>query len=638
MDVDVKWWCYPYVFFRSNFIPLSVFFLCIFCIGLSLYIILSYIIYRKVWCIKVEWRKQKIYQLFFYIIIVFFISAYAQTDSQYVLYQVVSKFAENIRQIDIFLYGALLILFFRGMRYRNSYTYHNRIIKYLICINTIEMITILFTQNEKGSKGYIQPFLQSIILFAIIVVNCVLQDIKFQNIAKKEIISERFISDKIQQKQETLFEERCEQLEEIYKKILTYSSDEQMTIFVSDEWGGGKTYFSRVLYEKLKQTNDYTVIWLDMNDFGETDTLIKQIFKRIQLALEEDNYYVGSSSEVEKYFDAILDVTVNKSLAKLISEHLKNSELNCIRNGISLTEMAQDFSDMLGESKIVIILDDLDRCSEETISATVKLFSDMIYFPKSIVVFAGDYKQLLNKQDFTDGFFDKYFMYNYNLNPISYMKLLTYFQGQYNDKLDRPIEFDIAVQVSRMISDIKVWIEKENKNGIAQMPNLEKGELRKEAISQSIILVYNLEEGIKKLEKQLSNPRRIIRIFNEISDQLRIINHVINENNIENNNALKKLIEEIVFPGILFYSLARTVCIEKFWDYCSDDFIELETGIMDTLTEINTNKAATDEEYIYMLLVYYFFSSRFNSNRAKICKICEFYKTSDLGTFIRGEI
>ena len=101
MDVDVKWWCYPYVFFRSNFIPLSVFFLCIFCIGLSLYIILSYIIYRKVWCIKVEWRKQKIYQLFFYIIIVFFISAYAQTDSQYVLYQVVSKFAENIRQIVI---------------------------------------------------------------------------------------------------------------------------------------------------------------------------------------------------------------------------------------------------------------------------------------------------------------------------------------------------------------------------------------------------------------------------------------------------------------------------------------------------------------------------------------------------------
>lgn len=533
MSIDVQWWCYPYIYFRGNFIPLSVLFLCLFCVLLSIYSALSSIIYRRFLCIKVEWKKQKIYRMFIGSIIVFFVSAYARTDPKYVLYQVICKFAQNIRQIDVFLYGVLLILFFWGMKYRNSHTYHNKIIKYLICINFIEMITMVFVQNDKGSKGYIQSILQVYILFAIIVINSVLQDMKFQSNAKKEIISESFFVDKIQKKQETLFEERQEQLEEIYKKIHAYSSEEQMTIFVSDEWGGGKTFFSRILYEKLKKTDNYTVIWLDMNDFSETDILIKQILKKIQLALEENNYYVGSSSEVEKYFDAVLDITVNKSLAKLISEYLKNSELNCIGNGNSLTKMAQDFSDMLGEGKIVIILDDLDRCSEETISATVKLFSNMMYFPKSIVVFAGDYKQLLNKQDFTEGFFDKYFMYNYNLNPISYMKLLTYYQRQYANKLDKPIEFDIAVRVSRMISDINTWRKEEDKNGIAQMPNLDKGELRKEAISQSRTLVNNLEKGIKKLEKQLSNPRRIIRIFNEISDQLSIIDDIIEEKNLK---------------------------------------------------------------------------------------------------------
>lgn len=96
--------------------------------------------------------------------------------------------------------------------------------------------------------------------------------------------------------------------------------------------------------------------------------------------------------------------------------------------------------------------------------------------------------------------------------------------------------------------------------------------------------------------------------------------------------------EEIIFPGILFYSLARAVCTEKFWDCCADDFIELESDISETLAEINSVKDATDEKYIYMLLVYYFFSSRFNSDRTKICRICEFYKTSNLGTFIRKEI
>ena len=107
---------------------------------------------------------------------------------------------------------------------------------------------------------------------------------------------------------------------------------------------------------------------------------------------------------------------------------------------------------------------------------------------------------------------------------------------------------------------------------------------------------------------------------------------------MEINISLTNLIEKIIFPGSLFYSIARTVCIEKFWDFCADDFIELEVDIMETLAEINAYKETTDEEYIYMLLVYYFFSSRFNSDKTRICKICRFYKSSDLEYFIRTEM
>lgn len=41
---------------------------------------------------------------------------------------------------------------------------------------------------------------------------------------------------------EKLFEVRQLQLEEIFAKIRTHNGEDQMTIFISDKWGGGKTF------------------------------------------------------------------------------------------------------------------------------------------------------------------------------------------------------------------------------------------------------------------------------------------------------------------------------------------------------------------------------------------------------------
>ena len=88
---------------------------------------------------------------------------------------------------------------------------------------------------------------------------------------------------------------------------------------------------------------------------------------------------------------------------------------------MSLTESLEEFSQMLGDNKIIIIIDDMDRCTDSTINAALKLFSEIIMLPKSIMVFVGDYEQLLKKPGFGNSYFDKYFMYNYNLKTVSYV-------------------------------------------------------------------------------------------------------------------------------------------------------------------------------------------------------------------------
>lgn len=66
-------------------------------------------------------------------------------------------------------------------------------------------------------------------------------------------------------------------------------------------------------------------------------------------------------------------------------------------------------------------------------------------------------------------------------------------------------------------------------------------------------LENNLETAIVKLEKSLSNPRRVIRIYNEIYDQLLRLNKIVKVEQIR-RDILETKLREVIFPGILFYS------------------------------------------------------------------------------------
>lgn len=283
----------------------------------------------------------------------------------------------------------------------------------------------------------------------------------------------------------------------------------------------------------------------------------------------------------------------------------------------------------MGEDRIIVLIDDVDRCTDEMIAQVVKLFSEILFLPKSIIIFAGDYKYLLGKKEFKNGFFDKYFMYNYNLKSVSYSFLMEYYQERYkNCELSNlPYILDVPKEVRKMVNFLKSVCQEQKK---IQIDDQIQGEMRKRVEEESMALENNLETAIVKLEKSLSNPRRVIRIYNEIYDQLLRLNKTVKVEQIR-RDILETKLGEVIFPGILFYSFARTICIEHFWNICAEDFVDFEEDIQDMLSKINkTCDSETDEDLVYMLLVYYFFSTKRYNIIKQLDSISRYYKTFDI--------
>lgn len=623
----MEWWSYPYVFFWGNYIPIAILLLFVQVVE----IIIGSKIQKKynigyIRCSEAmpDQTRKFIFSLSKYGILVILLAAFAQTNPDYNLHRVFVGCARNLRQIDSFAYAILFFMFIRGSQFKNCHTYYNKLLKYVLYLNYVEMFIMIFSGSNEEGKGYITLKVQVAMTCVLILINSVLENVKVI-----DSISNSFDG----HNSEELFEVRKLQQEEIYRKIVDHTGEGQMTIFISDEWGGGKSFFMERLSDRLEKTEGFYPIWININEFSEKETFIKQILHMIYVTLTENNYYVGHSSEFEIYLHAILNNVLDEPMSQIFVEKFETLSKGKLEQSKTLTEICKDFSEMLGGDRIVIMVDDMDRCTEKMIAEAVKVFSEILFLPKSIIVFAGDYKYLLSKKEFRDGFFDKYFMRNYNLRLVPYETLFEYYQQKYRncDLSDLPETLDVPQQIRNMIAELKG--EKKEKSEKNPLDKLEQSELKRRAKKQSEALEYNLKIAVESLEMRLSNPRRVMRIYNEIYDQLIKIEKAVKDKNMNRGRLRSKLIE-IVFPAILFYSLAWTVCPDCFWDICAEDFNGFTENVLQNLFKITqTEIVATKEEYIYMLLVYYFFSSDFNNAR-KIVRINKYYQSPDVGAFL----
>ena len=154
------------------------------------------------------------------------------------------------------------------------------------------------------------------------------------------------------EKESVLFDLRKKQLDEIVKMIKMYSQKKQLTIFISDEWGGGKTFFAKALSCEMKKAH-YNTVWIDLVDFNDQESFMKQVLNRIRTELDNNNYYTGKSSEFEKYIKTLLELSTDNKISGLFMNELKLFDEEDINSADSVSEISKQLSQMLGKELLI---------------------------------------------------------------------------------------------------------------------------------------------------------------------------------------------------------------------------------------------------------------------------------------------
>ena len=196
---------------------------------------------------------------------------------------------------------------------------------------------------------------------------------------------------------------RADFVKRVSKAIYEFNSTDNFTIALQGKWGCGKTSILNMIANEITTKSDSTIIVkFDPWNFTDCNQLINQFFVNLstELKKQSDNEGVKKDKKIEigaelgrvidkysfaleyakyiptigKYLKIIPQLT--SSVVTSVSEAI-NSKLNDVTyQKNSLTEMLKE-----SKSRIVIMIDDIDRLTDEQIKLIFQLVSSVAGFP-----------------------------------------------------------------------------------------------------------------------------------------------------------------------------------------------------------------------------------------------------------------
>lgn len=352
-----------------------------------------------------------------------------------------------------------------------------------------------------------------------------------------------------------LFKPRKNQLNAL-KEYLTSSKEPYLTIAINAGWGEGKTSFINALKKDLEENNNGKFIYIDPNLDTSYESMIKQFLQQIDVILYSEKIYSGKGSKIEGYFKSILSI-VGDSPNGVLSNLFKFFSNTSNEDYVFLKKEVDKDIEMITTSpdsnvKLYVIVDDLDRCSENIIIDTIKFLHSLLSIKGICTFFLVDY-DILAEKGINREYLSKFFNEQIDLAKINFSDIYEkYFVENLvylNDLLDESSDirlirnldefkrhqlFKINGYLDRFITSYMQ--EESNLNYIrTDSKNLEADET-KLTIKNSELKLNLLKENINSLEYKLSNPRNIKRFYRELERTIGFINQQWFKNDYRNNS------------------------------------------------------------------------------------------------------
>lgn len=290
---------------------------------------------------------------------------------------------------------------------------------------------------------------------------------------------------------------------------LEYQKSEPYAIMISGEWGMGKSSFAKALERRL--TND-SFIWVRAGSEKTVLEIMSQISEQILDILRDNNIFIEKDSLIEKYFYAFSEMFDEAGLGVMdkIIDHL----------GISFNGDGKDYiNSKLGKlnKTIYIIIDDLDRCSDDYQLKMFKVIRESTELVNCKTIFLADRTKFIKGKNDVN-YIEKYISYTLYLCEVDYKEIMNYF-----------IECIITDDFIKNINGIILKNRKENR-------------IRRIIIKFPTSLIWIFEKEISNYEEKTINKKIIEQ--EEIYKQLKT-NLVEIKQNIKNTRKIKNFIKGI---------------------------------------------------------------------------------------------
>ena len=186
---------------------------------------------------------------------------------------------------------------------------------------------------------------------------------------------------------------RREFVESLAQAILYYKKEKCLTISLMGKWGSGKTSIINMVEDYWKN-NDSKNIVIHFNPwyFSNNNNLLFQFFDiLVNIPGKEFTDYVNTDN-LKKLGKSLINMTsfsLNFGLGSVNIDPEVNNSLSDEETLLSLKdEISEDFKKL--ENKVIIIIDDVDRLSDEEVKQIMMLVKSLADFPHVIYILSFD--------------------------------------------------------------------------------------------------------------------------------------------------------------------------------------------------------------------------------------------------------
>ncbi len=437
---------------------------------------------------------------------------------------------------------------------------------------------------------------------------------------------------------EDLFDTRKHQAAELIS-LIEHSEQGKMSICISGEWGLGKTSFVNSVINKISKEHNYEIIRINALEIDDTASLFIYFFSQIKSCLKRRGVYVGISSEYEDYISSALGVVTNETLVTIIKKKIFQSNKDYRDSKDNLERILET---ALGEDKIIVVLDDIERCSKEKIKEFIFFTKEIATMQNCISLFLTDYailsKCVSEYEIDPNKFFDKFFNCKIILNNISFEESMKSIEENFDLKLtcyasNQSPFYDIFLFFKNRFD---LAVEKKEQKEIVGSENY------KERIEAKKTEIECLKQRRDQFVKLIENPRTIVKFYNSISLNVRKVNSIFTSEYIQKNKDLiEKYINKISLAESLFILSYIEACvplefekirIEGIWKYIDKLNIECNSDerlIMEIIRKYWIKEGLVSKKQEYLTFETTKFIDIFLNNPEECINIVDGYTTQE---------